>query len=124
MWYLEGDDLEFIAMCGVTTACDGAWPTRRNSPVGHTVRRLVRTTWGRPRDSADALSEATSLAAMPAIGQVEYLTTNGAKSDRPHTNFSKNAKLMEPEACVVMTVTLLLLDYHVCLLYTSDAADE
>ena len=44
MWYLGGDDLEFIAMCGVTIACDGAWPTRRNSPVGHTVRHLVITT--------------------------------------------------------------------------------
>ena len=88
MWYLEGDDLEFVAVCGVTIACDGAWPTRRNNPVGHTVGRLVRTTWGGPRDIAasglrDPLSEATGLAAMPAIGQVEYLTTDGANQRGP-----------------------------------------
>ena len=105
-------------MCGVTIACDGAWPTRRNNPVGHTVGRLVRTTWGGPRDIAasglrDPLSEATGLAAMPAIGQVEYLTTDGAKSERPHANFSKHAKMMEPESCVVMAVMLLLLGFHV-----------
>ena len=30
----------------------------------------------------------------------------------PHANFSKCAKLMEPEACVVMAVMLLLLAFH------------
>ena len=50
---------------------------------------------------------------MPAIGQVEYLTTDGAKSERPHANFSERAKLMEPEACVAMAVMLLLLGFHV-----------
>ena len=60
----------------------------------------------------DPLSEAIGLAAMPAIGQVEYLTTDGAKSERHHANFSERAKLMEPEACVGMVVMLLLLGFH------------
>ena len=49
---------------------------------------------------------------MPEIGQVEYLTTDGAKSERPHAKFRKYAKLMEPEASVVMAVMLLLLGFH------------
>ena len=36
-----------------------------------------------------------------------------APTQRPHANFSKYAKLTEPEACVVMAVMLLLLGFHI-----------
>ena len=63
-------------------------------------------------EECDDLSEAAGLAAQPAIGQIEYVTTDGARSDRPHTNFTEHARLMEPKGCVVIAIMLLQMGFH------------
>ena len=81
--------------------------------------RLLGTTWGQPAgieasQDRDPLSEATGLKAQPGIGQIEYSTSYGAKSDRPHANCNGHAKTFEATGWVVLVIQLLLLGFPTC----------